>query len=371
MSVGLLSGVGSYPPAHFESATIVELSNQQIALQWNSQSLTVDNFSGSWLHVIEIDKYYPPLWRGSVDLTGGLTQLTFRWENPPGVMSTPLTPLGSAKVYLTDVAMAPNGGYPVSGTGQVARVIGTYLSKVGGATDGPFTVPAGTMQVVVLYNQNGPPLSMQGNGTKTGAVYPAVPYPQSTLGTVQQTIAAIPFFYGGPDTSLTIFHSDQTNGDTCTVLALFVPLTPTVEAIIANQNGPINTANPLVVSIGALSTPLKTAVINIAGLAAGGSTTIIAGIVGRSITVYGWSIKIVGFAANTFVNGSIVNTPSNAVVHSIMGVTGTIAAQLAIADSYFNLYGKAPSATGDGLAITADAANGTALIARGSLDYTQ
>lgn len=225
-------------------ATTPEGTDYNLSQNFVVKSVRVDNLTASWMYSVDANYYIPPYYYGVVFNITGTDVPTLQWKTPPTIMPNPRGK-GTARVEFFDTEQVPSSGLLVYNQSQIAQVLASFTTKNGGQLEPPVTLPAGTLQLVIVLPIGNSPLEIEGRGQQTTAIYPGVPWPNTDLTTNTNTVASIPAFYGGPDSQIAVWHDDAVTGQTGYIVALFVPLEPTVEAIMANQSGEVSSANPL------------------------------------------------------------------------------------------------------------------------------
>lgn len=58
------------------------------AIPFKAQSLRVDNHTPSWIFISQLRIYVPPDWYGAIYSCTGMSQFTFIYQAPPGIVNT-------------------------------------------------------------------------------------------------------------------------------------------------------------------------------------------------------------------------------------------------------------------------------------------
>lgn len=330
-------------------------------LSFIASSVIVDNFTNQWLYVPAAQRYIPP-WQYGVSLNlNGTTEGTILFQVPPGQIQNTAVTGQIVRSYWSDVNVSPSLGQseqPSSGSGsgsapgysQQAQYLDTIA--VNGSANKNITPPPNCLALLLLPGTGSSVIRQKVTGNTSGSVYVDL-----SVGT-PLVVPITP----SQDPIVNVSVISQTPG-TGTALNIFSLNYPTQSVI-----QPVSVTNPLA-TYGQLDKAGDAISVALVTNKAGG-TTILTGVAGTVVTVYGYALTFappVGAAAGNFFLGSVNGSTSGQNLAEGGGLVYTGVGFMCDPKCLWIPSGTA-FASGEGLKVNAQA---NAISVSGAIYYTQ
>jgi hypothetical protein len=120
-----------------------------------AHSVTVDNYTASWLQVQGVSRFCPPYTYGWIqNLIAGTQQANVAWTTPAGI-TAPTPGNGTADIEFSDDTTTPSNGFSVlrgAGADVGSTLLGQFNTTASSTiTGGPYTIPTGATGVMAVW----------------------------------------------------------------------------------------------------------------------------------------------------------------------------------------------------------------------------
>lgn len=355
-----------------QSITAPEGVDTQLSLGFIAQSVVVENFSNSWIWLASASKFVAP-WRSqTVQLTQATDQANIEWRNPPLIPVSPPT-TGQAFTYWSD-ASATTTQPSTLFTGQTqASVVdsGTVNGNDGPHTHSNIPIPAGTVCLAVQFAQGSvafaEAVGLTVIGNQTGAIYfnnlsAATLGPGGAPGVAENTVPTSTFNPTDTSVNVTFKGVGTGTGGYSLVAYPFIPLPAQSDVfglmvnIIGAEGFSSNPGSGVPVSDFALPLArLSTISLYIINIASGGNASIIAGVVGTAVVVWGYTFQLV--TGNTGLAVMYLESTSSKAIGSVSAYSVGAGVPTISPPLSLSFQGGIRCANGDGVRVRSDAAS--------------
>lgn len=200
-----------------------------------ARSCVVDNFTQSYLFLQDAGVYVPPLSARTIQLPSPQSTVNVLWQTPPNT-TAPKAGKGQATIIWSDAAATTTMSTPVYPNPSPRQSVGTFKTATSITTDGPFSIPPGSVSFILEY-----PITSQGGASQNSLTLVGDQTNcKVQFGQLDAWHWVALFGSGSGDTTFHITHTDLDSGQTVNVIPMFAPSASQVVASQGPGFGPSN-----------------------------------------------------------------------------------------------------------------------------------